>query len=51
MLADVSGLQENSINAAAKLLIEHKADVVTAPGAGPSLDRAIATGKSDWRAS
>ena len=47
VLADVSGLQENSINAAAKLLIEHKADVnFRARGGATPLDRAIATGKS-----
>ena len=47
VLADVPGLQENSINAAAKLLIEHKADVnFRARGGATPLDRAIATGKS-----
>lgn len=47
VLADVSGLQENSINAAAKLLIEHKADVnFRSRGGATPLDRAIATGKS-----
>ena len=44
VLADVSGLQENSINATAKLLIEHKADVnFRARGGATPLDRAIAT--------
>lgn len=46
VLADVPGLQENSINAAAKLLIEHKADVnFRARGGATPLDRAVATGK------
>lgn len=46
-VADASGLLENSVNAVAKLLIEHKADVNyrSKDGSTP-LDRAIATGKN-----